>query len=87
MSLRKIRRRGARRLTGVALLGLAVASLSACGDLGQGPGQARLFGLPEASSEQAPYIGNLWVGSWIASLVIGVLVWGLIGWAFIVYRR
>jgi len=87
VSLMKIRRRGARRLTGVALLGLAVASLSACGDLGEGPGKLRLFGLPEASSEQAPYIGNLWVGSWIASLIIGVLVWGLMGWAFIVYRR
>lgn len=69
------------------MLGLAVAALSACGDLGQGPGQARLFGLPEASTEQAPHIGNLWVGSWIASLAIGFLVWGLMGWAFIAYRR
>lgn len=69
------------------MLGLVVASLSACGDLGQGPGQGRLFGLPEASSEQARYIGDLWVGSWIASLAIGVVVWGLMGWAFIVYRR
>ncbi len=69
------------------MLGLVVATLSACGDLGEGPGQARLFGLPEASTEQAPHIGNLWVGSWIASLAIGVLVWGLMGWAFIVYRR
>lgn len=50
-------------------------------------GQAARFGLPEAASDQAPYIGNLWIGAWWASLVIGVLVWGLIGWAVIRYRR
>lgn len=81
------RRRGVRRLAGAALLGAAVATLSACGDLGQGPGQGRLFGLPEPSSQQAPHIGNLWVGSWVAALAVGVLVWGLMGWAFIAYRR
>nr|WP_235998141.1 cytochrome c oxidase subunit II [Aestuariimicrobium ganziense] len=32
-------------------------------------------------------MGNLWVGAWIASLVIGVLVWGLIFYAIIRYRR
>ncbi len=32
-------------------------------------------------------MGDVWVGSWIASLVIGLLVWGLIGWAVVRYRR
>ncbi|MFV0428851.1 MAG: cytochrome c oxidase subunit II [Arachnia sp.] len=32
-------------------------------------------------------MGNLWVGAWVASLIIGVLVWGLILWAAIRYRR
>ena len=31
-------------------------------------------------------MGSLWVGAWIASLVIGLLVWGLIGWAVVRYR-
>ncbi|MDF1486860.1 cytochrome c oxidase subunit II [Tessaracoccus sp. HF-7] len=31
-------------------------------------------------------MGNLWVGAWIASLVIGLLVWGLIGWSVFRYR-
>jgi len=50
-------------------------------------GQGARFGLPEPASEQAPHMGNLWVGAWIASLVIGVLMWGLIGWAVLRYRR
>lgn len=45
------------------------------------------FGLPESASDRAPYIGNLWVGAWIASLVVGVFVWGLIVWVMIRYRR
>lgn len=87
MSLMRNRRRGVRRLVGAAGVGLATAVLTGCGDLADGPGQLRLFGLPEASSEQASHIGNLWVGAWIAALIIGVLVWGLMGWAFIKYRR
>ena len=45
------------------------------------------FGLPEGATDRAPFIGNLWVGSWVASLVIGVFVWGLIGWVVVRYRR
>ena len=45
------------------------------------------FGLPEAASDRAPFVGNLWVGAWIASLVVGVFVWGLIVWVMIRYRK
>ncbi len=30
---------------------------------------------------------NLWNGAWIAALVVGVITWGLILWAVVVYRR
>jgi cytochrome c oxidase subunit 2 len=30
---------------------------------------------------------QLWNGSWIAALAVGVLVWGLIFWSIIAYRR
>jgi cytochrome c oxidase subunit 2 len=30
---------------------------------------------------------NLWNGSWIAALAVGVLVWGLIIWCIVAYRR
>ncbi|WP_435300248.1 aa3-type cytochrome oxidase subunit II [Timonella sp. A28] len=32
-------------------------------------------------------ITNLWVGSWIAALIVGVLVWGLTIWCVIAYRK
>ncbi|WP_415102284.1 cytochrome c oxidase subunit II [Micropruina sp.] len=32
-------------------------------------------------------MGNLWNGAWIASLVIGAFVWGLIFWVMFRYRR
>ncbi len=32
-------------------------------------------------------ITNLWVGSWIAALIVGVLVWGLTIWCVVVYRK
>lgn len=44
-------------------------------------------GLPEGATEQSASIQNLWIGSWIAALAVGVLVWGLILWAIVVYRR
>ncbi|NNG18491.1 cytochrome c oxidase subunit II [Naumannella sp. ID2617S] len=73
------------RLVGAGLLGLAVAGLSGCS--ATGPGRGHLFGLPDPTTEQAPHIGNLWVGSWIACLVVGAVVWGLMFWAFARYRR
>ncbi len=32
-------------------------------------------------------ITNLWVGSWIAALIVGVLVWSLTIWCVVVYRK
>jgi cytochrome c oxidase subunit II len=50
-------------------------------------GQAARFGLPEPASEQAPVMGDLWVGFWITAFIVGGLVWGLIIWSVIRYRR
>ncbi len=32
-------------------------------------------------------ITSLWTGSWIAALVVGAIVWGLVLWAVTVYRK
>lgn len=32
-------------------------------------------------------ITNLWVGSWTAALAVGLVVWGLILWSVVVYRK
>lgn len=75
-----------RRILGGVTVGTAVAMLSACSGTG-GPGRWQHFGYPSPSTESAQEMGQLWVGSWIAALIIGVLMWGLMGWAFFRYRR
>lgn len=44
-------------------------------------------GLPEPATEETPLVSNLWIGTWVAALAVGVLVWGLILWSAFVYRR
>ena len=39
------------------------------------------------ATNQAPRILSLWQGSWIAALAVGVVVWGLILWPVIAFRR
>lgn len=45
------------------------------------------LGLDPASSDRAEYMKSLWIGGWIAAFIVGVLVWGLIIFAVIRYRR
>jgi cytochrome c oxidase subunit 2 len=43
--------------------------------------------LPEAASDRAPIIYDVWVGFWIGAAIVGVLVWGLIAYVSLHYRR
>ena len=63
---------------------LALTFLAGCSD--ETVGQLKRLGLPEAASDRAPHIGDLWIGTWIAAGIIGVFVWGLIGWVSFRYR-
>jgi cytochrome c oxidase subunit II len=49
--------------------------------------QVQRLGLPAPASNNADSIGNLWLGTWIAAGAVGILVWGLIGFAVLRYRR
>jgi cytochrome c oxidase subunit 2 len=49
--------------------------------------QIRRLAMPEPITDRAPHIYDLWHGSWLAAMIVGVLVWGLIGWAAFKYRR
>ena len=42
---------------------------------------------PRAPTNQTGRIMELWNGSWVAALAVGVLVWGLIIWCVVAYRR
>ncbi|WP_446721270.1 aa3-type cytochrome oxidase subunit II [Luteococcus sp. H101] len=63
------------------LLGLAGCSTE------PGRGQWARVGMVEPASDRAPYMGDLWIGAWIACAVIGVLVWGLIFYSMVKFRR
>jgi cytochrome c oxidase subunit II len=45
------------------------------------------FGWPEGVTKQAERMRVLWTWSSVAALVVGVIVWGLIFWACIRYRK
>lgn len=63
--------------------GLVVAAavlLSACGRLPR-------FGAPEPVTEDGGRILSLWQGSVLAAAAVGALVWGLLGWSVLRYRR
>ncbi|WP_229674591.1 aa3-type cytochrome oxidase subunit II [Nakamurella endophytica] len=45
------------------------------------------FGWPEGVTDQAKRMQGFWSGSVIAALVVGVIVWGLMFWSFIAYRK
>jgi cytochrome c oxidase subunit 2 len=38
------------------------------------------LGLPVPATDRAPEIANLWIGSWIAAGIVGLTVWGLLGY-------
>jgi cytochrome c oxidase subunit 2 len=77
-----ISRRGSRlgRLVRFGFLGATVLlTATAC--------QLPSFGFPHGITPQATRIYNIWSGSTIAALTVGVLVWGLILWASFRYRK
>jgi cytochrome c oxidase subunit 2 len=75
------RPRARRTWTTAALVGLSVLALSGCeGTLQDG------F-LPAAVTEGGEVVTTLWVGAWEAALAVGALVWGLIIWCVVAYRR
>jgi cytochrome c oxidase subunit 2 len=49
--------------------------------------QWKRLGLPEGASDRTEAMKSLWIGAWIAALVIGVMVWGLILYAVVRYRK
>ena len=66
------------------ITGLAVtcaAALSGCG------ASLRRGLLPQGVTSESGSIITFWNGSWLAALGVGVLVWGLILWCVVVYRR
>ena len=74
----RVKRRGL-TVTGLALTCAVV--LSGCGE------SIKRGLLPHGVTDQSDRITNFWNGSWVAALGVGVLVWGLILWCVVAYRR
>jgi cytochrome c oxidase subunit 2 len=79
-------RTGSRRARIIPITGLAIAgalALSACTP------EMKNGWLPAErnTTNETGRIIDLWVNSWIAALVVGLITWGLIIWCIIAYRR
>ncbi len=66
-------------LLGLPLVGLLV--LSGCS------GEGERFAMPDPITEEGEHTLALWQGAWIAALITGALVWGLIFYAAWRFRR
>ncbi len=64
----------------LAIFVLAMASGCSMNDLPR-------LAMPKPITMQGKQVLLLWQGGWIAALFVGVIVWGLIIWCMVVYRR
>ncbi|MEJ3745289.1 cytochrome c oxidase subunit II [Actinomycetes bacterium KLBMP 9797] len=78
-------RPGIGRLAGLGAGAAALTTLLGGCDVGS---TFKGFGWPEGGiTPQAGRMYDLWIGSTIAALVVGVFVWGLIFWCVVRYRK
>lgn len=74
-----------RRVLKVALLGVTMLVLAGCSEADQH--QIRNLAMPDRATAQGPYTYELWKWAWVAAMVTGVIVWGLIFYAVVRFRR
>src|ERR1700738_4689531 len=77
-----VSRRGLKAVALSVVLGGTAFLLSGCSW-----SEAIALGWPEGITPEAHLNRQLWIGSLIASLVVGVIVWGLIFWASAFHRH
>ncbi len=81
-----VRKRGA--LRAAALTGtLAAGAILLGGCSSKTEGEWKRIAMPEPVTTQGPHNLHLWQGAWIAAMVTGVVVWGLMFYALWAYRR
>ncbi|SED36574.1 cytochrome c oxidase subunit 2 [Nocardioides exalbidus] len=74
-----------RRTLKVALLGVTMLVLAGCSEADRH--EIRNWAMPDRASAQGPYTYELWKWAWVAALITGVIVWGLIFYAVVKFRR
>jgi cytochrome c oxidase subunit 2 len=74
-----------RRLLAAAATVLGAVALTGCSS--ETTEQWKRLGLPEAASDRTEAVRSLWIGAWIAALIVGVAVWALILYVVVRYRK
>jgi cytochrome c oxidase subunit 2 len=82
LGLSRSRSRRLRRFTLATTLGALAVTLSGCSW-----SEALGLGWPEGITPEAQVNRELWIGSIIAALVVGVIVWGLMFWTSAFHRK
>ena len=83
----QLRRRTAGRLRRVGLAATSGALVLLAGCSSETQDEFKNLAMPDPATEQAEHIFELWRWAWVAALLTGVLVWGLIFWVSMRYRR
>jgi len=83
---RPLRRPARRQPTRALALGLSFATVLLTATACSSERLPRLA-MPEPATEEGPRILSLWQGSWVAALITGGAVWGLILWSALFHRR
>ncbi len=73
------------RVGTMALVSAGLLLLGACST--EDKDQIRRLAMPEPATDRAPYIDELWHWGWVAAILVGILVWGLILYAVFKFRR
>jgi cytochrome c oxidase subunit 2 len=68
----------------LALLGIGLFALSGCGS---DSGEWERLAMPDPATVEGESILSLWQGAWIAALITGFIVWGLIFYSAFHFRR
>jgi cytochrome c oxidase subunit II len=74
-----------RRVAALVAVGITVLALGGCSSETQGEWER--FAMPDPASVQGEHILSLWQGAWIAAWITGIVVWGLILYVIVKYRR
>ena len=75
----------ARRALRVALIGVTMLVLAGCSEADTH--QIKNLAMPDRITEQGPYTYELWKWAWVAAMATGVIVWGLIFYVVVKFRR
>ena len=76
-----------RRLRRAALVATMGALVFLAGCSAETQDEWKNLAMPDPATEQAVHTFDLWRWSWVAAMATGVIVWGLILWVVVRYRR